>query len=45
MPGTSRTSLMSKWIRIHISKQGTQIQSLVQEDPTYLGAAKSTYHN
>ena len=25
--------------------QGTQVQSLVQEDPTFLGAIKALFHN
>ena len=34
-----------QWIRIHLLMQGTQVQSLVQEDSTFLGAAKSMCHN
>ena len=30
---------MVQWLRIHFAKQGTQVQSLVQEDSTCLGAA------
>ena len=30
----SRTSLVVEWIRIHLSMQGTRVQSLVWEDPT-----------
>ena len=29
---------MVQWIRIHLPVQGTQVQSLVQEDPTCSGA-------
>ena len=28
------TSLVVQWIRLHLPMQGTQVQSLVQEDPT-----------
>ena len=37
------TSLVSKWLRIHLPTQGTQVQSLVQEDPTCLGATKPVH--
>ena len=29
----------------HLSMQGTQVQSLVQEDPTCCGATKPMHHN
>ena len=28
------TSLVAQWLRIRLPMQGTQVQSLVQEDPT-----------
>ena len=28
------TSLVVQWLRIHLPMKGTQVQSLVQEDPT-----------
>ena len=39
------TSLMVQWVRIHLSMQGTQTQSLVQEDSIGLGATKPIHHN
>ena len=38
-----RASLMGQWLRIHLPMQGTQVQSLVREEPTCRGAAKSTW--
>ena len=35
-----RTSLMVQWLRFHLPAQGTQVQSLVQEDPTCCGATR-----
>ena len=34
------TSLVTRWIRILLPTQGTQVQPLVQEDSTYRTAAK-----
>ena len=31
---------MPQWLRIRLPRQETQVQSLVQEDPTYRGATK-----
>ena len=31
---TEGTSLVAQWLRIHLPMQGTQVQSLVREDPT-----------
>ena len=39
------TSLLVQWLKIHLSMQGTQVQSLVQEDPTCYGATKPVHHN
>ena len=39
------TSLEVQWIRIHLSMQGTQVQTLVHEDPTCCGATKPVHHN
>ena len=38
------TSLMVQGLRICLPMLGTQVQSLVQEDPTFLGASKLEYH-
>ena len=35
-----RASLMAQWLRIPLAMQGTQVPSLVWEDPTCWGAAK-----
>ena len=39
------TSVAVQRLRIHLPMQGTQIPSVVQEDPTWLAAAKPVYHN
>ena len=31
---------MIQWLRIHLAMQGTPVRSLVQEDPTCLGAGE-----
>ena len=36
---------MAQWVRICLPMQGTQIQSLIQEDPTCLGATEPMHHN
>ena len=41
----SRTSLVAQWLRIHLPMQGTQVQSLVREDPTCCRATKPVHHN
>ena len=41
----SRTSLVVQWLRIHLPVQGTQVLSLVWEDPTCRGAARPMRHN
>ena len=38
-------SLVVQWLRICLPMQGTWVQSLVQEDPTGLGATKTMCHN
>ena len=38
-------SLVAQWLRIHLPVQGTQVQALVQEDPTCRGATKPMHHN
>ena len=38
-------SLVVQWLRIHLPMQGTQVRSLVQEDPTCRGATKPVHHN
>ena len=40
-----RASLVAQWIRIYLPMQGTQVRSLVQEDPTCCGATKPVRHN
>ena len=35
-----RTSLVVQWLRIRLSMQGTQVQSLIREDPTCHGATE-----
>ena len=37
---TNRTFLVVQWFRIHLPMQGTQVQSLIREDATCLGASK-----
>ena len=39
------TCMVAQWIRIHLPMQGTQVRSLVQEDPTCCGATKLMCHN
>ena len=39
------TSLVVQWLRICLPMQGTQVQSLVQEDPTCHRATKPVHHN
>ena len=38
-------SLVAQWLRIHLPVQGTQVGSLVREDPTCCLAAKPVCHN
>ena len=42
---TPRTSLVARWLRIHLPMQGTQVQALVREDTTCHGTAKPMSHN
>ena len=37
-------SLVVQWLRICLSRQGTQVQSLVREDPTYCEGTKPMSH-
>ena len=39
-----RTSLEVQWLRSHLLMQRTQVQPLVQENPTGCGATKPVYH-
>ena len=39
------TSLVAQWLRICLPMQGTQVRSLVQEDPTCHGATKPASHS
>ena len=34
-----------QWLRIHLPMQGTQVQTLVREDPTCRGKTKPVRHN
>ena len=36
---------MAQWLRTRLPMQGTQVQALVQEDPTCHGATKPVHHN
>ena len=38
-------SLLAQWLRSRLPMQGTQVQALVQEDPTCHGATKPMRHN
>ncbi|KAJ8783600.1 hypothetical protein J1605_008643 [Eschrichtius robustus] len=38
-------SLVVQWLRIRLPMQGTQVRSLVREDPTYRRATKPVRHN
>ena len=40
-----RTSLVAQWLRIRLPMQGTQVRTLVWEDPTCHGATKPMCHN
>ena len=37
--------LVAQWLRIRLPMQGTQVRSLVREDPTCHGATKPVHHN
>ena len=39
------TSLVVQWLRICLPMQGTQVRTLVPEDPTCCGATKPLHHN
>ena len=41
----SGTSLVVQWLRIHLPMQGTQVRSMVWEDPTCQRATKPMNHN
>ena len=41
----SGTSLVVQWLRIQLPIQGTQVRSLVREDPTCHGATRPVRHN
>ena len=43
--GTLGTSLVVQWLRICLPLQGTQVWSLVQEDPTRSRATKPVHHS
>ena len=40
-----RASLLAQWLRIHLPMQGTQVQTLLQEDPPCRRAAKPAHHS
>ena len=39
------TSLVVQWLRVHLPMQGTQVPTLVWEDPTCREATKPVHHN
>ena len=41
----SGASLVVQWLRVYLARQGTPVQSLVQEDPICLAATKPVYQN
>ena len=41
---TMGTSLVAQWLRIRLPMQGTQVRSLVWEDPICRGATKPVHH-
>ena len=41
----SKASLAVQWLRIHSPMQGTEVQSLLQEDPTCCEATKPMCHD
>ena len=41
----SGASLVAQGLRIRLPMQGTWVRALVQEYPTYRGAAKPMHHN
>ena len=45
LKGNLWTSLVAQWLRIHLSMQGSQVQSQVQEDPICRRATKPVCHN
>ena len=40
-----QASLVVRRLKIHLLVQGTQVQSLVQQDPTWCGATRPMHHN
>ena len=42
---SQRASLVGQWLRIRLPMQGTQVWTLVREDPTCRGATKPVRHN
>ena len=43
--GSLGASLVVQWLRIHLPMQGTQVKSLVREDPTCRGTTKPVHHS
>ena len=41
----SGASLVVQWLKVCLPTQGTWVQALVREDPTYHGATKPMYHS
>ena len=39
------TSLLARWLRIHLPMQGTWVRALVREDPKCGGENKPMSHN
>lgn len=40
----TRTSLVVQWLRVSLPKQGTQVQTLAEEDPTCHQATEPMNH-
>ena len=40
-----QNSLVVQWLKLHLPILGTQVRSLVQEDPTCRGATRPMHHN
>ena len=45
LENTLGTSLVVRWLRILLPMQGTQVRSLIREDPTCCRATKPMPHN
>ena len=43
--GVLRASLVTQWLRIRLPMQGSRVQDVVWEGPTWRGATKPVHHN